>query len=507
MSELKVASTIMLTLVLINLLTLTFTIQAVKAEVLLLIRTGKETNDFFNTIEGLPKTSVVIFSYDYALSAATELQPMAEAALFHAKSKGLRSVLVAFWPQGAPLAVNATKKVYGDAFPNVPEYGKDVDGGIVLIGYIPGGSIGMSSFASNISATKSVDHFGTSFSALPLMNRVKTAADFGLFIDWMAGTPGAIQAIQYMHGPYGVKVATGCTLNSYVEVKPYYDAGQLVGILREYQGAYEYEQLVKQYGWTPTLLPPIQPEPHSLGLVPYDGMTLKWVGHWEDTQDGTRIEGNSTLLYVYTKLTETTFQARELIGNSTHVVNATTRIIISEDPYMIRSTSHWIFTDVSIGDGIEILWNEYKVTSLNEDVFVPSIDGGINVKCIKLERGPYDTHVVYTESFYYDVNTGIKIKWVRHGQTQDGTFSSNSEQILTETGIDMDKDGLTDCKELFATFTNPTKFDTDGDFWNDSMDFIGTNSLVPNGIIVLVIVLGGFIAYLFLKRRKATLPQ
>jgi len=229
------------------------------------IPVSSTTKAFYNTIEALPANSVVIFSYDYAPAAQAELQPMAEAGLFHAKSRGLRSVLVAFWPQGAPLAVTAAKKVYGDAFPNVNEYGKDIAGGIVLIGYIPGGAIGMSSFASNVWATIGVDHYGKTFATLPLMNRVKTASDFGVFIDWMAGTPGAIQAVMYMHGPYGVKVGTGATAVSIPEARPYYSGGQLFGLLEGLAGASEYESLVKGYGWTPTLLAPMDAQ--SLGHV------------------------------------------------------------------------------------------------------------------------------------------------------------------------------------------------------------------------------------------------
>ena len=237
---------------------------------------AKETHDFFDVIDALPADSVVIFSYDYGPASAPELQPMAEAGLFHAKERGLRSVLICFWATGAPLAVNAANLVYEtDAIRYDSKYGQDVPGGIVIIGFIPGGLIGMSSFASNVWATIGVDHFGTSFANLPLMNRVQRAGrfgqlgtgEFGVFIDWMSGTPGAIQAILYINGPFGTAIGTGATAVSVPEAMPYYAAGQLFGILGGLAGASEYEALVKTYGWEPTLLAPMDAQSLAHVLV------------------------------------------------------------------------------------------------------------------------------------------------------------------------------------------------------------------------------------------------
>lgn len=228
---------------------------------------AKETHDFFDAIDALPSESYVVFGYDYGPASAPELQPMAEAGLFHARERGLRIVIVCFWATGAPLAVNAARLIYGDAFPNVPEYGQDVAGGIVLVGFVPGGPIGMSSFASDVWVTKGVDYYGTPFADLPLMSKVRNAFDIDLWIEWMSGTPGAVQAVMYIQGPYGTRVGTGATAVSVPEAMTYYNTGQLFGILAGLAGASEYEALVKAYGWAPTLLAPMDAQSLAHVLV------------------------------------------------------------------------------------------------------------------------------------------------------------------------------------------------------------------------------------------------
>jgi len=257
---------------------------------------SEETLGIFDFIEGLSSGSVVVHSLDYPPSAVPELQPQAEAVLFHCKQKGLRNVIVAFWPQGAPLSLTAARKVYGDAFPSVPEYGQDLDGGVVLIGYIPGGSIGMSSFASDVWATIGVDHFGTPFTDLPLMDRVRNATDFGFWMDFTVGTPGAVQAIMYVSGPYGVPVGAGATAVAVPELMPYYNAGQLVGVLKGLAGATEYEYLLLlHYTYEPSLVP------YLLGVkvgvwVEYGDFVTTWES--EDPSASppqTLIDANNTL--------------------------------------------------------------------------------------------------------------------------------------------------------------------------------------------------------------------
>lgn len=76
----------------------------------------------------------------------------------------------------------------------------------------------------------------------------------------------------------------------------------------------------------------------------------------------------------------------------------------------------------------------------------------------------------------------------------------DGREVELETNLtkkDTDEDGLQDGREVqIGTF--PLQADTDDDFWNDSIDPMPVNPLVPNGLIALAIVVVGGAIY---KRR------
>jgi len=253
-------------------------------------------------------------------------------------------------------------------------------------------------------------------------------------------------------------------------------------------------------------------------------MALKWLRN--ETYLGTEMHSYS--VFKYTKmLSETRFEVMLLLPEKwqeTYEIDIDTREIISgsmEGDF----TSHWIPTEISVGDEIDVWKSKYTVVSKNEEVNLPSINHGISIKCIELEHVESINGIDVTESLFYDVNTGIKVKNVVFGQ------GYSLEDNIAEIGMDNDKDGLIDCHELFVTLTNPKKVDTDGDnlsdkseielgtnptkhdtdndFWNDSIDIMPTNTFAPNAIIALVVILSivGFFAYRFLKRRKVSSPS
>ena len=237
----------------------------------------------------------------------------------------------------------------------------------------------------------------------------------------------------------------------------------------------------------------VEVSPSNLS-IPYEGLTLKWL-HCETLLEA---EMSETVLFKYTKrLSETRFQVMQLLPErweETYEIDISTRKIISgsmEGDF----TSHWIPTDISVGNKIDVWKSEYTVVSKNEEVNLPNIDDGVTIKCIKLEHTEefYDIGLPHpidvTVSLFYDANTGIRVKNLVLGQ------GYSFEADIAETGIDNDHDGLTDYQELFVTLTNPK-----------------TQGVVPDvtaiyyvfiAIVATVSVLC-FFAYRFLKKRKDT---
>jgi len=208
------------------------------------------TMGVYNATVALSAGDVAIVSFDFGPATIPENRPQSKAYVYHCKQLGLKVIGVAFWATGAVIGEEVFREVYGAAFPDIPEYGNTV----VYIGAIPGGAVGMRTFAGNTWTAISVDHFGNSFSDLPLMSEVTSATDFDMWMEVTSGTPGADEVIMYVQTPHGgatgrpvVAAGTAVTIPG---LMPYYAANQLRGLLNGLAGAGEYESLLNvDYGY------------------------------------------------------------------------------------------------------------------------------------------------------------------------------------------------------------------------------------------------------------------
>ncbi len=192
----------------------------------------------FNRIEDLKPSDVVLVSYDYGPSSAPENAPMADAALRHCFSKGVKVIVIAFYPLGGlSEAVSSVNRIAAE-FPNL-KYGVDY----VNLGYKDGAQAAMRKMSENIHEVFPTDVHGTPVSQIPMMKNVKTYADIKLCVSLATGIIGEWWA-NLVNAQFGLPVVVGPTAVSAPKYYAYLEAKQMAGLIGGLKGASEYERLV-----------------------------------------------------------------------------------------------------------------------------------------------------------------------------------------------------------------------------------------------------------------------
>jgi hypothetical protein len=82
----------------------------------------------------------------------------------------------------------------------------------------------------------------------PIMQGITTAADFVLVAEFATGIPGPSEWIKQVGTRYEVPLAIGVVTVMGPQTTPYYQAGQIVGLLSGLKSAAEYEMAMKAPG-------------------------------------------------------------------------------------------------------------------------------------------------------------------------------------------------------------------------------------------------------------------
>ncbi len=105
------------------------------------------------------------------------------------------------------------------------------------------GSEPASSLASSGQSTEP-----TKIDDVPFMKNINRLGDFNLMVLVSAGAPGAKEYVQYVQAPYALRMVAATTAVSTTDLAPYYQSGQLLGLVAGLSGAAEYEALVGKTG-------------------------------------------------------------------------------------------------------------------------------------------------------------------------------------------------------------------------------------------------------------------
>jgi len=204
------------------------------------ISISQETKSLYDFIEKNVKPgSVVVMDSDMSPSTAVECLPQFIAVTRHLAEKGARIIFIASRAVGVQFIEITMKEVFGGG-PEHPDYGKK----FVNLGYRPGGSVGLRSFAEDVYYMKT-DVYGNDLTKLPIMEGVKNAADFTLYC---VATGSAVDGyVMLITDPYGTPVGGLCTAVLASRVYPYWPE-KVVGFLIGLRGGAEYELLIGKPG-------------------------------------------------------------------------------------------------------------------------------------------------------------------------------------------------------------------------------------------------------------------
>jgi len=197
------------------------------------------TQALYDFIQKLPANSLVVLSFDYSTSVVPELHPQAIVVTQQLFTLPLKILFVAQWTDGPALAdavldaVTKGNKTYGVDY--------------ATLGYIPN-SATLLGMTADIHQFFPVDTHGNPTDTLPIIKEFPAARQAALVITFAAGEPGLSQYLQYWQSRFNIPVAVGATASSAPGYLPFYNSGQIVGILISIRGAAEYEILIHRMG-------------------------------------------------------------------------------------------------------------------------------------------------------------------------------------------------------------------------------------------------------------------
>ncbi len=193
---------------------------------------------YYDTIEALPRGSIVLLAADFDPASAAEIEPMYVATIHHLLRRDLRVINVSTWPAAPPF----TQKHFSQI---APLYGKLYGVDWVELGYTPGDDVAMGLIGQSLKSTFSTDDRNHApLKELPLLAEVSDSMrGISLLVSASAGYPGILEWIAQVGGRYQVPILTGTTAVQTTALYAYYP-NQLKGFLGAFTGATQYLQLV-----------------------------------------------------------------------------------------------------------------------------------------------------------------------------------------------------------------------------------------------------------------------
>ncbi len=207
---------------------------------------GRETEATFTQINQLANAKPVLVAFDYDPAQRGELDPAASALVGHLMRRGVTIVSMSTLPAGAGIAQDLLGRLTADL---KNQYGVSYTYGTnyINLGYLPGGPVGLALFAANPRAVFANDFTGglnvwDAVSA-PGMFTINRFSDFGALVLLSTSPESArvwIEQLQSQAADMPVFMAVSAGAEPLV--RPYYESGQIKGLLTGLISTAQYEQ-------------------------------------------------------------------------------------------------------------------------------------------------------------------------------------------------------------------------------------------------------------------------
>lgn len=210
----------------------------------------------YYTVDELEEGDTVFMSLDLDPASTPELEPYVRAVLLQLKSRNVKIVFATTWYAAPPLIERWIREMVdqplnpesaGGPGPHDRAYKKNVD--YVYLGFREGKQAIISALGSDLRQAfdgRAAD--GTALDDIPMMQGIKQLKHFKLTILVGAGFPGIKEFVQLVQSRYKLRMVGCTTAVQTTDLTPYYQAGQLLGLVGGLAAAAEYEGMVGRPG-------------------------------------------------------------------------------------------------------------------------------------------------------------------------------------------------------------------------------------------------------------------
>jgi hypothetical protein len=217
------------------------------------VKPSPMTQKAYYAVEELEEGDIVLVSLDLDPASTPELEPYFKAVMLQLKRKNVKVVFVTTWYQAPPLCERWIRETVENpiapegtaGYSGLPDraYRKNVD--YVWLGFREGKAAMISAMGADLRGTFD-DHAadGTPLDEIPMMDGIKQLKDFKLLVLVSAGFPGIREYVQQVQSRYKLKMVGVTTAVSTTDLAPYYQAGQLKGLVGGLAADAEYEKMV-----------------------------------------------------------------------------------------------------------------------------------------------------------------------------------------------------------------------------------------------------------------------